>query len=88
MEKCAIVLAHKLSEAMSHETKNPMLSGEVEIGGAYFGGTVPLRTAKRIARTSASRNTGPASAVSSSPCANAMAVPSHTLPSACPRAWR
>lgn len=38
--KTAFVLAHKLREALSLETKDATLSGEVEIDGAYFGGTV------------------------------------------------
>lgn len=38
--KTAFVLAHKLREALSAETKNETLKGEVEIDGAYFGGVV------------------------------------------------
>ena len=38
--KTAFVLAHKLREALSLETKDATLAGEVEIDGAYFGGTV------------------------------------------------
>lgn len=38
--KTAFVLAHKLREALSLETKGATLAGEVEIDGAYFGGTV------------------------------------------------
>ncbi|ESZ24036.1 IS1595 family transposase [Mesorhizobium sp. L2C084A000] len=38
--KTAFVLAHKLREALSAETKNETLEGEVEIDGAYFGGVV------------------------------------------------
>lgn len=38
--KTAFVLAHKLREALALETKDATLSGEVEIDGAYFGGTV------------------------------------------------
>ncbi|MET3524606.1 hypothetical protein ABID25_006477 [Mesorhizobium abyssinicae] len=38
--KTAFVLAHKLREALTAETKNETLEGEVEIDGAYFGGVV------------------------------------------------
>jgi len=38
--KTAFVLAHKLREALSAETANDTLEGEVEIDGAYFGGHV------------------------------------------------
>ncbi|MCJ2133019.1 IS1595 family transposase [Methylobacterium sp. J-026] len=38
--KTAFVLAHKLREALSAENKDATLAGEVEIDGAYFGGTV------------------------------------------------
>jgi ISXO2-like transposase domain len=34
------ILMHKLREAMAHETAEARLAGEVEIGGAYFGGHV------------------------------------------------
>ncbi len=44
--KTAFVLAHKLREALSAETANDTLEGEVEIDGAYFGGVV--RPANRI----------------------------------------
>jgi len=36
----ALVLMHKLREAMAHETAEARLAGEVEIDGAYFGGHV------------------------------------------------
>lgn len=38
--KTAWVFAHKLREAMAAETGDHMLSGEVEIDGAYFGGHI------------------------------------------------
>ncbi len=38
--KTAFVLAHKLREALAAETANETLDGEVEVDGAYFGGTV------------------------------------------------
>jgi transposase-like protein len=38
--KTAFVLAHKLREAIGSGQENATLSGEVEIDGAYFGGTV------------------------------------------------
>lgn len=38
--KTAFVLDHKLREALSAETKDETLEGEVEIDGAYFGGVV------------------------------------------------
>jgi transposase-like protein len=38
--KTAFVLAHKLREAMMAEQNELMLSGEVEVDGAYFGGHI------------------------------------------------
>ena len=38
--KTAFVLAHKLREALSAEMEGMGLSGEVEIDGAYFGGSI------------------------------------------------
>lgn len=38
--KTAFVLAHKLREALGAEFKDRVLSGEVEVDGAYFGGYV------------------------------------------------
>jgi len=38
--KTAFVLAHKLREALAAEVENHTLDGEVEIDGAYFGGSV------------------------------------------------
>jgi len=38
--KTAFVLMHKLREAMAREPAEARLSGDVEIGGAYFGGQV------------------------------------------------
>jgi hypothetical protein len=39
--KTAFVLMHKLREAMASETAEGRLAGEVEIDGAYFGGSCP-----------------------------------------------
>jgi len=44
--KTAFVLAHKLREAMGASAKGRMLSGDVEIDGAYFGGYVKPRNVK------------------------------------------
>jgi len=41
--KTAFVLAHKIREALASESDGAMLSGEVEIDGAYFGGHIALR---------------------------------------------
>ena len=38
--KTAFVLAHKLREAMGAEMKDRILSGKVEIDGAFFGGYI------------------------------------------------
>ena len=38
--KTAFVLAHKLREAMAAETKGATLTGDVEIDGAFFGGSI------------------------------------------------
>jgi transposase-like protein len=38
--KTAFVLAHKIREAMSSETKAATVFGDVEVDGAYFGGTI------------------------------------------------
>lgn len=38
--KTAFVMAHKLREAMAAEQQGAMLSGDVEVDGAYFGGYV------------------------------------------------
>lgn len=38
--KTAFVLCHKIREAMAAETANATLSGEIEIDGAYVGGTI------------------------------------------------
>ena len=38
--KTAFVLAHKLREALGSAQANTMLSGHVEVDGAYFGGDV------------------------------------------------
>jgi hypothetical protein len=50
--KTAFVLAHKLREAMSAEHRGKMLSGHVEIGGAYFGGYVKPENRKASRRPS------------------------------------
>lgn len=41
--KTAFVLAHKIREAISRETKNAKVDGEAEIDGAYFGGHIRPR---------------------------------------------
>jgi len=58
--RTAYVLAHKLRESMSAETKNVILSGEVEIDGAYFGGHAKPANRKedRIDRRLAENQTG------------------------------
>jgi hypothetical protein len=58
--KTAFVLAHKLREAMASEHKGKVLSGHVEIDGAYFGGHVKPanRKADRIDRRLAEHQTG------------------------------
>lgn len=38
--KTAFVLSHKIREALAAEIRNAVLSGEIEIDGAYFGGHV------------------------------------------------
>jgi transposase-like protein len=38
--KTAFVMLHKLRESVASETKNIMLSGEIEIDGAFFGGSI------------------------------------------------
>lgn len=38
--KTAFVLAHKIREALAAEKKNEIVSGEVEVDGAFFGGYV------------------------------------------------
>ena len=48
--KTAYVLCHKLREAMALEDKGRMLSGEVEVDGAYFGGHVRPANAKENRR--------------------------------------
>ncbi len=45
--KTAWVMAHKLREALSAETANETLDGEVEIDGAYFGGHVRPENQKK-----------------------------------------
>jgi transposase-like protein len=58
--KTAFVLAHKLREAMAAEHKGKVLSGHVEIDGAYFGGHVRQtnRKADRVDRRLAQHQTG------------------------------
>ncbi len=58
--KTAFVLAHKLREAMAAEHKGKVLSGHVEIDGAYFGGHVRQanRKADRVDRRLAEHQTG------------------------------
>lgn len=48
--KTAFVLAHKLREAMAAETKGRVLTGEIEIDGAYFGGYVKPENRKEDRR--------------------------------------
>ncbi|HVX57564.1 MAG TPA: IS1595 family transposase, partial [Candidatus Saccharimonadales bacterium] len=58
--KTAFVLAHKIREAVAAEQKDPTLSGEVEVDGAYFGGYIrpPNRKEDRIDRRLAQHQTG------------------------------
>ena len=58
--KTAFVLAHKLREAMAAETKGTTLTGDVEIYGAFFGGTIRPANLKadRIDRRLARYQTG------------------------------
>lgn len=58
--KTAFVLAHKIREALSLETKETKLDDEVEIDGAYFGGHVRQSNVKaeRIDRRRARFQTG------------------------------
>jgi transposase-like protein len=39
--KTAFVLAHKIRESLAAETKKSLLTGNVEIDGAFFGGHIP-----------------------------------------------
>ena len=63
--KTAFVLAHKLREAMGAEMKDRMLSGHVEIDGAYFGGYVMPRNVKaeRVDRRRSEHRSGKRRAV-------------------------
>lgn len=58
--RTAFVLAHKLREAMASEMANEMVSGTVEVDGAYFGGHVrPANLRKnRVDRRLAENQTG------------------------------
>ena len=58
--KTAFVLAHKIREALASESDGAMLSGEVEIDGAYFGGHIRPANLKedRIDRRRAANQTG------------------------------
>jgi transposase-like protein len=58
--KTAFVLSHKLREAMTAETAGVILSGEVEIDGAYFGGHIRPANLKedRVDRRLAEHQTG------------------------------
>ncbi len=58
--RTAYVLAHKLRESMTAETKDVTLSGTVEIDGAYFGGHVKPANYKddRIDRRLSENRTG------------------------------
>lgn len=48
--KTAFVLAHKIREAMTSETRGLILKGQVEIDGAYFGGHVKPSNLKKNRR--------------------------------------
>ena len=63
--KTAFVLAHKLREAMGAEMKTRILSGHVEIDGAYFGGYVKPRNVKteRVDRRRSEHQSGKRRAV-------------------------
>lgn len=58
--KTAFVLAHKLREALAAEIKDATLEGEVEIDGAYFGGSIRPANLKenRVDRRLAQHQTG------------------------------
>jgi transposase-like protein len=58
--KTAFVLAHKLREAMAAETKGTSLTGDVEIDGAFFGGSIRPANKKenRIDRRLSRHQTG------------------------------
>lgn len=58
--KTAFVLAHKLREAMGAEMKDRVLSGHVEVDGAYFGGYVKPenRKADRVDRRLSENRSG------------------------------
>lgn len=58
--KTAFVFAHKLREAMASETKGASLTGDVEIDGAFFGGSIRPANLKenRIDRRLAEHQTG------------------------------
>jgi len=58
--KTAFVLNHKVREALASELRNAMLSGKVEIDGAYFGGHVRPANLKenRVDRRTAPVQTG------------------------------
>ena len=63
--KTAFVLAHKLREAMANEQQDRTLNGNVEIGGAYFGGYLKPRNVKaeRVDRRLKEHRTGKRRAV-------------------------
>ena len=58
--KTAFVMCHKLREAMANETAGFTLEGEVEIDGAYFGGSIKPENRKedRIDRRLKEHQTG------------------------------
>ena len=58
--KTAFVLMHKLREAMSSETRDAKLSGDVEVDGAVFGGHVRPANARedRVDRRLSSNRSG------------------------------
>ncbi len=58
--KTAFVMAHKIREALSADSKDRTVSGEVEVDGAYFGGYVKPANNKenRVDRRRAEHQTG------------------------------
>ncbi len=58
--KTAFVLAHKIREALSAESKSMKLAGDIEIDGAYFGGHVrpANHEADRVDRRLSEHQTG------------------------------
>ncbi len=63
--KTSFVLLHKIRESIQLARDEGALQGNVELDGAYFGGHVRPRTARKIARIAALLKIRPASARSS-----------------------